>query len=233
MASRPSFSYDDRSGFYQAWGGLCSYCKRQLEFLDFEIDHIIPWHLNDDPSEWLLTLEKIGLDDHFGVDSDENLRPVCRTCNQLKSGDVLPAGQTMILLAAAKKRAPLVASYREKALSTRRKNNVLAGSAKLVSDPDFRDQLRELLGNNDAGMVVVRHVTPWPTDKNSLRVTEGFGSASASLLGWPQEIDGVWLDRLELAQLRTAMDSAERKIIGLLGAPGTGKSALLARVGSA
>jgi MoxR-like ATPase len=136
------------------------------------------------------------------------------------------------LLAVARTKAPLVAEFRQKALSARRRNNILADSAKLIADPNFRDQLRELLENGNPGIVGIRQMTPWPADQNALRMIEAFGTASASLLGWPQEIDGIWLDRPELSQLKGATSPTESKIVALLGPPGTGKSALLARLGS-
>ncbi len=60
------------------------------------------------------------------------------------------------------------------------------------------------------------------------QVVELFGAASASLLGWPHNLDGHWIERPELGQLRELLDGPAQ-FVALLGEPGTGKSALLAR----
>lgn len=58
-----------------------------------------------------------------------------------------------------------------------------------------------------------------------------FGTASGALLGWPQETDGQWIERPELAALEEAVASDDFGVTALLGPPGAGKSALLARLG--
>lgn len=66
-------------------------------------------------------------------------------------------------------------------------------------------------------------------------VNRAFGTASARLLGWPQDIAGAWIDRPELDLLYERCitnDLPERAgVTVLLGDPGVGKSALLARLG--
>lgn len=62
-------------------------------------------------------------------------------------------------------------------------------------------------------------------------VSRAFGSASRRLLGWPQGIGGQWVDRPELEQLYALVTDAGPRVAVLLGGPGVGKSALLARLG--
>ncbi len=71
-------------------------------------------------------------------------------------------------------------------------------------------------------------------------VVQAFGTASQQLLSWPQLTKGdkgEWIDRPELEKIHNFIcaqrenDSETRNIIALLGSPGTGKSALLARLG--
>ena len=66
-------------------------------------------------------------------------------------------------------------------------------------------------------------------DVQALR--EAFCSVSTTLLNWPQETDGQWIERPELDRLYELSCSAGPSITALLGGPGEGKSALLARLG--
>jgi hypothetical protein len=63
------------------------------------------------------------------------------------------------------------------------------------------------------------------------RTFAAFGAASSALLAWPQETAGRWLDRPELTELHAALRDPEGRVTVLLGPPGSGKSALLARLG--
>lgn len=64
-------------------------------------------------------------------------------------------------------------------------------------------------------------------------VYDAFKRASADMLAWPQNLpDGTHLPRPELGQLLSIIESAEHSTTALLGSPGSGKSALLAALGS-
>lgn len=53
------------------------------------------------------------------------------------------------------------------------------------------------------------------------------------MLGWPTTLpDGTWLNRAELQLLRSKLWASDGRPVVLLGAPGSGKSALLARLSS-
>ena len=58
-----------------------------------------------------------------------------------------------------------------------------------------------------------------------------FGNVSRMLLNWPQEIDGQWIDRPELQRLHELTSREPAAVTVLLGGPGEGKSAILARLG--
>ena len=62
-------------------------------------------------------------------------------------------------------------------------------------------------------------------------VERAFSAASDRLLGWPQAIGGAWIDRPELDRLHGLVLEARPALALLLGDPGVGKSALLARLG--
>jgi hypothetical protein len=56
-----------------------------------------------------------------------------------------------------------------------------------------------------------------------------FGAASEGLLDWPQKTEGHWIERPEVERIRQLLGDDTTKLIALLGEPGSGKSALLAR----
>lgn len=63
-------------------------------------------------------------------------------------------------------------------------------------------------------------------------INAAFGEASELLLGWPQQTGGEWIQRPELDDLQSTIlvEPSSRSVI--LGAPGCGKSALLAHLGN-
>jgi len=61
-------------------------------------------------------------------------------------------------------------------------------------------------------------------------VLDCFGSASRSLISWPQETNGRWIERLELQELEKLLQADTPNLAVLLGEPGSGKSALLAKL---
>lgn len=63
-------------------------------------------------------------------------------------------------------------------------------------------------------------------------VEQSFESVSRTLLNWPQETDGQWIVRPELDQLYELATQNDSALIALLGGPGEGKSAILARLGT-
>ena len=64
------------------------------------------------------------------------------------------------------------------------------------------------------------------------KVERAFRAVSRMLLDWPQETDGHWIERPELSRLRELTTGNSPSVTILLGGPGEGKSAILARLGS-
>lgn len=63
-------------------------------------------------------------------------------------------------------------------------------------------------------------------------LVDRFTSASGSLLSWRSVLpDGYWIQRHELDTLQATLASCDQSVTLLLGDPGSGKSALLARLG--
>jgi len=64
-------------------------------------------------------------------------------------------------------------------------------------------------------------------------VETAFAARAPGLLEWPQVLpDGAWLDRPELGTLTETINTKDHSTTILLGSPGSGKSALLSRLGN-
>ena len=63
-------------------------------------------------------------------------------------------------------------------------------------------------------------------------VTRALGAVSSALLNWPQETGGRWIERSELDHLHELATGSQPTVTALLGGPGEGKSAILARLGT-
>lgn len=73
-----------------------------------------------------------------------------------------------------------------------------------------------------------------PDAETAVLWQEAFGAASRPLLRWPVALaSGELIPRPELGQLISLARSNDAKTVALLGLPGSGKSALLARLGNA
>ena len=76
----------------------------------------------------------------------------------------------------------------------------------------------------------VQPITLPPIDIDKLE--RAFRPVSRMLLDWPQETEGHWIERPELPRLRELTTSSSPSVTILLGGPGEGKSAILARLGA-
>jgi hypothetical protein len=95
--ARTDNDYADRYAIYLAYDQACAYCLRPLQFADFEIEHIVPQHLADDPVDWQKATAEYGLPTDFDVEGDENRMASCGQDNRRKSGDLLPPNYAIVL----------------------------------------------------------------------------------------------------------------------------------------
>jgi 5-methylcytosine-specific restriction endonuclease McrA len=195
----------DRHALFRAYNGVCCYCGRSLDWLDFEVEHIISRDRGKHPAEWHAVLKDHGLPEDFDVDCDENLAVACGPCNRTKSKDLLP--NLGVLLLKAKRTAPKVRHFREKFFTERQQQKLKADLAKaLEQDGSFRDDFYTTLSIG-VPTAPPAHPKPWLNDAAYWRAKDLLGNASRSLLREPQTIDGQWLDRVELHDLSQAHTS--------------------------
>ena len=74
---------DIRQQVYNKYNGHCSYCGREIDFKDMQVDHIIPQRL----------LNSI---DRQHIDHITNLNPSCRRCNHYKRASSLEYFRVML-----------------------------------------------------------------------------------------------------------------------------------------
>ena len=218
----------DRYAFYFAYDGLCGYCKRQLDYEDFEIEHIVPRSLDADTSVWRQTLLQLGIPLDFHVESDGNRMAACRSCNSKKGTKLLL--NIGIYLTAAADNMEKVAAYRAKFLANRKVQGLKANLDKALQDPDFRQEISTWFFGQ-VPHVATAYPGPWPNSAASEHAKQLLGKASKMLLQWPQTTENHWFPRQELNELSRAILSDTPQLSFLLGPPGSGKSALLGRLG--
>ena len=212
------WEYADRYAFYLAYEQICGYCRRPLKLKDFDIDHIIPESAAADEQKWRNVLRDYGLPPEFDVQADGNRIAACRPCNGEKHGRLLPQGQVAILHSTAAKKAQQIHTLREEIVSQRNLQRLLARLGKALSQGSLqREDVLELLGDTPDDLVQST-VTPWPNDEAQARFLDLLGTASDALLNWPQEIEGQWLPRPELDEIRTAL-AGETRMIALIALP--------------
>jgi hypothetical protein len=69
------------------WGQQCYWCRLFKDFLDLQIDHILPKTSGE--GERLRLKQMCGLPDDYDVHAPYNLAPICGACNRMKSDDDL------------------------------------------------------------------------------------------------------------------------------------------------
>ena len=111
------------------------------------------------------------------------------------------------------------------------------GRSELATANDGSDDVSVLLSHGGTTELVQSFGVGWHHDSvitTSLEIVKTkFEAASEVLLGWPAELgDGKWILRPELRQLQDYIGAESSNPTVLLGEPGSGKSALLARLGA-
>jgi 5-methylcytosine-specific restriction endonuclease McrA len=113
-----AIDWAEKLALFQAWDGLCVWCRLPLPFLQTEVEHLVPKGLSQD--KLAATLELYGLEPTYDVWATENLAPSCGPCNRRKGRRPPPdAPLIRILLRTAAEQAPTVRK-RAKALHTDR-----------------------------------------------------------------------------------------------------------------
>lgn len=94
----------------QVWNLQCYWCEKFKDYLDLEIDHILPKSATD--AERNRFREALGLPENYDVHSAYNLAPICGHCNRRKGQtDLTTKGLVLTHLNKARKLAPTVSRH--------------------------------------------------------------------------------------------------------------------------
>lgn len=85
MPKRKTISKKMREQVYNKYSGHCAYCGKELEYKDFQVDHLIPYQR-----------ERFGKYTEEDIECFENYMPACRRCNHYKRAHSLEVFRKMI-----------------------------------------------------------------------------------------------------------------------------------------
>lgn len=100
-----------RLAIYEAYKGKCFYTGEPVSYLDFEVDHIIPESME---SEIEVIKERLGLEDNFHINSEENLVLSRPGINLRKNGKMFLDNTLLLYFEQTKAKKPLVVELYEK-----------------------------------------------------------------------------------------------------------------------
>ncbi len=104
--SKYQFSSAERYAVFTVHGEVCYLCRCPIDMGTFQVDHVIPESLEDDPDKLNKVLESFGLGDSFEINSFENWMPACVQCNNRKRAMIFqPAPIVLVELNKATEKA--------------------------------------------------------------------------------------------------------------------------------
>jgi len=84
--SKHKFSSAQRYAIFLVHGMKCHLCGYPLDLTSMVVDHVLPEHLNESPSQLNAAKSALGLPASFDLNSFENWMPACSPCNAKKAG---------------------------------------------------------------------------------------------------------------------------------------------------
>lgn len=135
--AQQQFTDTFRECLWRTHGQRCFYCDQPIRFIDFEVDHLFPEYLINNPKELGELLTKYGLDSNFDIKSHENLAPSCAPCNSKKGDIILPVGQVAILLAKIASKLDGVTKCIERKQQERSLGSILLSIGKAIDKKVF------------------------------------------------------------------------------------------------
>lgn len=82
--AKHGFSAAVRYAIFKTHGDRCYICKVPIDMASFQVDHVIPEALLQEPARLQEVLHALGRPADFNVNSFENWLPACAPCNNGK-----------------------------------------------------------------------------------------------------------------------------------------------------
>jgi len=178
------FSVAERFGVWNAYDGICFWCRAPLVFQEMTVDHIIPENIGNDRGklESIKTMYQLG--ERFEINNYSNWVPSHGNCNSRKGEDLFSPSPAMIaVLNTAAKRADTAAGYAENAISDKQKGRILGRLASaLESELVSREEVEVLFRGLDHepsvegvehGLAISPHWTVVRNQNGVATVTDG------------------------------------------------------------
>lgn len=105
------FTDEERYAVYTVHGERCYLCRRPVDLMTMEVDHVIPESLLDEPAKLAPVAAGYGLPADFDLQSFANWMPACGPCNGRKRERVFdPTPLIQVELQIAREKAPKAAA---------------------------------------------------------------------------------------------------------------------------
>lgn len=118
-----------RLAIYEAYKGKCFYTREPVSYIDFEVDHLIPESQESDIEN---IKKRLGLEDDFHINSEENLVPSRPGINLRKGDQMFPDNTLLLYLEQTKSRKQAIIELHEKYKKQSKQNNAYKTIDKLL-----------------------------------------------------------------------------------------------------
>ncbi|EJL6735015.1 DUF4258 domain-containing protein [Vibrio parahaemolyticus] len=212
--SSQQFSNDFRSCLWNIHKRKCFYCKEPIQYVELEVDHVIPESLSQNDKEFEKVKADYGLVKDFDLFGHQNLAPSCNSCNSDKSDNLLPPGYVAIALSKIEKKIEELEECLSKEKQDRKLGALLVSIGRAIEKKTFtKAELTDALKKK--GLIEF-------TSKNTLSVTSNEISEEkpeSNLF----EFDDIVLTRHALIEMKSRTIDYERVIHALNNGVSIGK----------
>lgn len=120
------FTFSERWSVFEAYEHMCIYCGAPVNWIDFEVDHIINESLLGEPEKLAFIISDYGLEKTFSVNSFSNWACAHHHCNRIKGDTTFNKSRALHYLLIASKKATSAERIHISTENARGANKVLA-----------------------------------------------------------------------------------------------------------
>lgn len=140
--------FDDvfRAALWKVYKNRCFYCSQPLDWISYQIDHIIPEWLENDQKQLAKIITEFDLSSDFHLNISYNLVPAHIQCNNRKRGTIFEKEVTLFYLQLSKERQKALSIEIEALRNKKNKGTIFAKvQAALASGLISQQEMAELL----------------------------------------------------------------------------------------